>query len=276
LNGEWQRDFYRRIRRLDDFESAWEQIEELSRKANAPSSFLGHERGLPLSDYHLAEVDAVPSRWVRMSGPGLDLYGLKTYPQTLMHNARDGVTISAAAGSLVHLERGLQPAYVVLRDGVVWAVPHKIEGRSLRSGDSADPDKSLEIASNWTVQLNWRCSVTRQAGGSDGMSWLGGPILSFDGMGGDLRLPHETDGITHPLSTYRSWRFLHDCFMNALPFSPGFGKEDYESQIVQGDFGQVKIVGGFIGGISGLVTELRTKLELPRDGANTTWSRFFS
>jgi hypothetical protein len=64
--------------------------------------------------------------------------------------------------------------------------------------------------------------------------------------------------------------------LNALPFSPGFEEEDLGAGMVQGDYGQIKIVGGFVGGIQRLTTELRLKLELPSDEENTRWTKFFS
>ena len=101
-------------------------------------------------------------------------------------------------------------------------------------------------------------------------------MLPFDGMTRGEMPSYDPAAITHVLSCYGSWRFIYDCLLNALPFCPGFAEQDFESDVVLGDCGQLKIVGGFVGGIQRLTTEVRLKLELPSDTEATTWSKFFA
>jgi hypothetical protein len=60
-----------------------------------------------------------------------------------------------------------------------------------------------------------------------------------------------------------------------LPFCHGF-RDSGIATVTQGDIGRVYLLGGFVGGIQILATEVRLKLELPSDIARkTSWAPFF-
>lgn len=262
LNGLWRENFFRRLRRTDNFD-AWEHL----------GAF-----GLPLTDHYVDDIGARPPRWERVSASGVDLYGVKTFRQTALRNEIEHASIVATSGSLVHLERLPQPALVVLRDDTLWAVPISSDGLSRKPGAVNDPNSLLELSLSWTIRMDRPCSISLGSGNAASLSvpWLRRPISSFDGIGKGVLPAYQASAIDHPLSSYGSWRFLYDCFLNALPFSPGFDERDLESSFMQCDDGQIKIIGGFVGGTLGLVTEIRLKCDLSSESPNANWSRHFS
>ena len=277
LNGAWREDFYRRIRRREDFGDSWEDIFRLRRRSHV-RPFSIRELALPLSDHRLDEAGVPAPQWQRAIESGVDLCGLKTFSQTAMRNRLDGTVIVAASGSLTQAEQSPHPALVVLRDRTVWALPIRNNRPWGASGLPGELHPVFGVSSDLSVALDRPCSVLATSGNSKclDVAWLPKPVAPFDGIGKAELPTYQTTVVNHPLSSYSSWRFLYDCLLNALPFSPGFDAEDLGSDVEQGENGQVTITGGFIGGIQGLVTEVRLKLELPSDATNAAWTKFFS
>jgi hypothetical protein len=51
-----------------------------------------------------------------------------------------------------------------------------------------------------------------------------------------------------PAISYRTWSFLDDCFLNALPSCPGFDPDACHSPVKQGDIGRVLIQAALLAG----------------------------
>ncbi len=272
LNGQWRVSFFRRMRHYEDFD---QERHNSYFRWGLPGSI--QCLGLPLTDFRLEEVDATPPSWQWVYDSAFDLYGQKTYRQTLMKNPLPGAALTLSTGDIRSLERLPWPVLVMSREETVWSSQIRTHG-SKPAGHVPDAEPSVVISSNWTVSLDQYCTIARISGDPDpvAVSWLDKPVLPFDGMTRREMPTYNATLINHVLCSYGSWRFLYDCFSNALPFCPGFAEQDVESDMLLGDYGQLKIIGGFVGGIQRLTTEVRLKLELPSDTEATTWSKFFA
>jgi hypothetical protein len=272
LNGLWRSSFFRRLRHYEDFNQERDRTYLHTRPERAIYCL-----GLPLTDFHLQVVDAVPPRWERVCGSAFDLYGQKTYRQTLMKNPLLGAALTLSTGSIRSMEQLRWPVLAIAREQTIWSSQVQAYGPR-PCGHALSADASIAISSDWTVFLDRYCTIARTSGdpGPVTVSWLDRPVLPFDGMARAEMQSYDPAAITHVLSSYRSWRFAYNCLLNTLPFCPGFAEQDFESDVVLGDCGQLKIVGGFVGGIQRLTTEARLKLELPSDTEATTWSKLFA
>jgi hypothetical protein len=272
LNGQWRASFFRRLRHYDDFNR---ERDGSYFRAGLPGAI--HSLGLPLTDSQLEELDAAPPRWECVVDSAFDLHGQRTYRQTLMKDPHQGAALTLSTGSIRSLERLPWPVLVVSREQTVWS-------SQIRTHGPTPPDHVLGaetpviVSAQWTVALDQYCTIALASGDPKPVtvSWLGKPILPFDGMTRREMPSYDPALINHVLCSYGSWCFLYDCFLNALPFCGGFAEQDFESDVTLGDWGQLKIVGGFVGGIQRLTTEVRLKLELPSDTEATTWSKFFA
>ena len=272
LNGQWRVSFFRRLRHYEDFD----QLRDIFYFRSRPERAI-HGLGLPLTDFNLEQVDASPPRWERVCGSAFDLYGEKTYRQTLMREPVQDAALTLSTGSIRSMERLRWPVIAVAREQTIWSSQVQAYG-SRPYGHALSAGTPVEISSDWTVYLDRFCTIARTSGdpGPVAVSWLERPVLPFDGMTRGEIPSYDPAVITHVLSSYGSWRFVYDSLLNALPFCPGFAEQDFESVIVLVDCGQLNIVGGFVGGIQRLTTEARLKLELPSDTEATTWSKFFA
>jgi hypothetical protein len=272
LNGLWREGLFRRLRHYDDYGQG-----DHGRDVDLQPARSIRQLGLPLSDYHVEDMGTTPSSWSCVVESAVDLYGQRTYPQAAMRDSLTGTSITVSNGSIRQMEPLPHPAFVVLRDRIAWAAEGQAHG-VLRDNRPPGHPIPIRLATSWDVRMDGHCSTTPVGGHEDGAatSWLGKTVRAFDGIARRELPPYDPTIVNHPLSSYRSWRFLYDCLLNALPFSPGFEEEDLGAGMVQGDYGQIKIVGGFVGGIQRLTTELRLKLELPSDEENTRWTKFFS
>lgn len=272
LNGRWRESFFRLLRHYDDFD---QERHNSYFKFGLTGAI--HCLGLPLTDFRLEKVDTAPPRWECTGDSAFDLYGQRTYRQTLMKDPLQGAALTLSTGNIRSLERLPWPVLVVSREQTVWSSQIRAHGAKL-AGHVPGAEPSIAISSDWTVSLDQYCTIAHVSGEPTPVvvSWLDKPILPFDGMTRREMPTYNPTLINHALCSYRSWRFLYDCILNALPFCPGFAEQDFESDVLLGDHGQLKIVGGFVGGIQRLTTEARLKLELPSDTEATTWSKFFA
>lgn len=267
LNGSWSDRFFRLLRRCRERYLC----SHIAIPRMKPATSI-RQQGLPLPDYRIPGGEIAPPRWVCTLESAFDLHGHRPYRRALMTNPVDDAAVVVSSGSIQQVERLPWPVLVVLRDKIAWATRVQAHGRG------SDPEILLPRAAEWTVLIDHYCSITHDATDSKPTitAWLGKPVAAFDGIGRATLPSYDPTVIRHPLSSYQSWRFLYDCFLNALPFCPGFEEEDFGSDMIHGDVGQLTVVGGFVGGIQGLTTELRLNVELPSDTENTAWTKFFS
>lgn len=208
--------------------------------------------GLPLSDYRLEELEAPAPVWKVAGTMGECLHEGSGNEHCEMRNQLDGSTIRVGVYAAGQAE---EPGRVVIVQGddIAWILPI--------SGSVSDPIVRLDRPSTiaWSPVTSERMQVP----------WLSKQVLLFDGIRRNSVPAYDPDVINHPLASYQSWRFHYDALLNALLFSPDFAGSALGAHAVN-------IVGGFVGGSQGLVTEVRLKLDLSSDKENETWSKLFS
>jgi hypothetical protein len=269
LNGMWTSAFYRRCGPENP-----EWFRGLPASLHMPGI---RKPALPLSEYTATIPFAESPRWERVMGEAIGLHGERLgHPAALLCNTSDGTLIGEAAGKHSYRLHEQVGAIVVLRDPLYVASlmtsspePNKLEGWP---GTSVlAPDAS------WNLMLDGRCALGLTGSGRKPPSFIGKPVIARDSISNEHEssLQYSADSVVHPLLSYDLWQWLYDCYLTALPFSCGF-RDSGITPVTQGDIGRVYLLGGFVGGIQMLATEIRLKLELPRDIAKkTSWAPFF-